>query len=87
MAIARRAMGYKESITRGLKQKIRFIKEKLNQKVNSLPGKGKGMTRKVEQFFKRLDGKLPVHNGLTRYKQESFYSVWHDLKELALSFR
>ncbi len=87
MVVARRAMGYKENITRELKQKIQFIKEKLNRKVNSLPGEGKGMTRKVKQLFKRLDGKLPVHNGLTRYKQESFYSVWHDLKELALSFR
>jgi len=45
------------------------------------------MTRKVKQLFNRLDAKIPVHNGLTRFKQESFYSVWHDLKQLALLSR
>ncbi|SHF29831.1 hypothetical protein SAMN02745133_02296 [Desulforamulus putei DSM 12395] len=45
------------------------------------------MTRKVKQLFKRLGEKVPVHNGLTRIKQESFYSAWHDLKHLALSSR
>ncbi|NHM27976.1 IS200/IS605 family element transposase accessory protein TnpB [Desulfofundulus sp. TPOSR] len=87
LVIARRAIGFRERITSELKQKIRVIKEKLNQRVNSLPGEGKGMTRKVKRLFNRLEGKIPVHNGLTRFKQESFYSVWHDLKQLALSSR
>ncbi|AQS59135.1 IS200/IS605 family accessory protein TnpB-related protein [Desulforamulus ferrireducens] len=87
LVVARRAIGFKEYITKELKQKVQAVKEKLSQKVNSLPGEGRGMTRKVKQLFKRLDGKISVHNGLTRYKQESFHSVWHDLKHLALSSR
>jgi len=86
-AIARRAIGFKERITKELKQKIQAVKEKLNPKVNSLPGEGKGMTRKVKRLFNRLDGKVLLHNGLTRFQQESFYSVWHDLKQLALTSR
>ncbi len=85
--IARRAIGFRERITRELKQKIQVFKEKLDQKVNSLPGEGKGMTRKAKRLFKRLDEKVPVHNGLTRFKQESFYSVWRDLKQLVLLSR
>ena len=87
LTIARRAIGFKERITKELKQKIQAVKEKLIQKANSLPGEGKGMTRKVRRLVTRLDGKIPVHNGLTHFKQESFYSVWHDLKQLALSSR
>ncbi|WP_284680788.1 hypothetical protein [Aceticella autotrophica] len=87
LVIARRALNYKEHITKELKQKVQVFKEKLNQKANSLPGEGRGMTRKVKQLFKRLDGKILNFNGLTRFKQESFYSVWHDLKILALSSR
>jgi IS605 OrfB family transposase len=87
LVIARRAIGFRECITSELKQKIRVIKEKLNQKVDSLPGEGRGMTRKVKRLFKRLEGKIPIHNGLTRFKQESFYSVWHELMQLALSSR
>ncbi len=83
LVIARRAIGFKERITGELKQKIQTIKEK----VNSLPGEGRGMTREVKQLFDRLDGKLSVHNGLTRRRQESFYSVWHELKQLALLSR
>ncbi len=85
--VARRAMGFRERITNELKQKVQVLKEKLYQKANSLPGEGKGMTRKVRQLFKRLDEKVPAHNGLTRFKQESFYSVWRDLKQLALLSR
>jgi len=85
--IARRAIGFKERITQELKQKIQAVKEKLTQKVSSLPGEGKGMTRKVKRLFDRLDEKLSVYNGLTRYKQESFYSIWHELKQLALLSR
>jgi IS605 OrfB family transposase len=85
LVIARRAIGYKECITKELKQKIQAIKEKL--KVNSLPGEGKGMTQTAKRLFKQLDRKIPIHNGLTRFKQESFYSVWHDLKQLVLLSR
>ncbi|TDA67718.1 MAG: transposase [Clostridia bacterium] len=87
LVIARRATGFKERITEELKQNVEKIKEELSQKVKTLPGEGKGMTRKVKRLFRRLDEKILVHNGLTRFKQESFYSVWHDLKELALSSR
>ncbi|OAT80872.1 hypothetical protein [Desulfotomaculum copahuensis] len=87
LVIARRAIGCKERITKELKQKIQTVREKLNQKANSLPGEGKGMTRKVKRLFKQLDGKVPVYNGLTRFQQESFYSAWHDLKKLVLLSR
>jgi IS605 OrfB family transposase len=87
LVIARRAIGFRERITNELKQKVQAVAEALIQKANSLPGEGKGMTRKVKRLFKRLDGKISVHNGVTRYKQESFYSVWHDLKELVLLSR
>jgi len=103
LAIARRAMGFKEKIAGELKEKLKALqrtleesskrkerlkqKEKPNQAVDSLPGEGKGMTRKVKRLFWRLDGKIPRHNGLDRFKQESFTSVWHDLKELALLSR
>jgi IS605 OrfB family transposase len=86
-AIARRAIGFKERITKELKQKIQAVRAKLNQKANSLPGEGKGMTRKVKQLVLRLDEKVPLYNGLTRYQQESFYSAWHDLKQLAYPSR
>ena len=84
LVIARRAIGFTERITKELKQKVQAFKERLTQKANSLPGEGKGMTRKVKRLFRRLDGKVPVHNGLTRFEQESLSSVWRDLKQLAL---
>ncbi|MCL5040041.1 MAG: IS200/IS605 family accessory protein TnpB-related protein [Firmicutes bacterium] len=87
LTIARRALGLKERITKELKQKIQVRREKLNQKVRSLPGEGKGMTRKVKRFFGRLGEKVSLHNGLDRYKQESFHSAWSDLKELVLLSR
>jgi len=87
LVIARRAIGFKERITRELKQKVQSVREKLTPKVSSLPGEGKGMTRKVKRLLDRLDGKLSVHNGLTRWRQEKFYSVWHELKQLALLSR
>jgi len=87
LVIARRAIGFKEHITKELKQRVQAVREKLIPKANSLPGEGKGMTRKVKRLVTQLDGKIPVHNGLTRFKQESFYSAWHDLKQLALANR
>jgi IS605 OrfB family transposase len=85
--IGRRAMGFRERLTKELKQKIQAVKEKLNRKANSLPGEGTGMTRKVGRLFKRLDGKVPLHNGQTRYRQGHLSSVWQDLKQLARSSR
>lgn len=85
LSIARRAMGFKERITKELRQKIQTVKEKLNQKVDSLPGKGKGVTDAAKRLFKRLDGKVPVHSGLSRYQQGTFSSVWHDLKMLSFA--
>lgn len=87
LVVARRALGFREDITRELRQKITALKERLNRKVNSLPGEGVGMTRKVRRLFRSVEGKASVHNGLTRFRQESFYSVWHDLKKLALLTR
>ncbi|MBC7347424.1 MAG: transposase [Clostridia bacterium] len=87
LVIARRAICFRENITKELKQKIQATREELSQKVKSLPGEGKGMTRKVKRLFKRVDEKIPVHNGLTRFQQESFHSVWRDLNKLALSSR
>ncbi|MDN5348475.1 MAG: hypothetical protein PWP65_2040, partial [Clostridia bacterium] len=51
------------------------------------PGEGEGMTRGVRACLRRLVRKLPVHNGLAPWQQEAYYSVWRDLKLLALSLR
>ena len=45
------------------------------------------MTREVRACLRRLERKLPVHNGLARWQQEAYSSVWHDLKKLALALR
>ena len=87
MVIARRAIGFSEPVTAEVKQRIGVVQEKLRQQLNSRPGEGRGMIRKTRRLFNRLDGKILIHNGLTRFKQESFHSVWHDLKRLALSSR
>jgi IS605 OrfB family transposase len=85
--IGRRAMGFRERLTKELKEKIQAVKAKLSRKANSLPGEGTGMTRKVGRLFKRLDGKVPLYNGLTRYQQGHLSSVWQDLKQLARASR
>ncbi len=87
LAIGRRAMGFKEKVTKELKHLIAQLKQNLTQKVDSLPREGRGMTRRVGAILKHLDRKLPLHNGLTRQQQMQFYSVWHDFKELALALR
>jgi len=87
LVIARRAIGFRERITSELKQEIQTMKEKLGRKVDSLPGEGRGMTRKAKRLFKQLDEKILIHNGLARYQQETSYSIWHDLKELTLLIR
>lgn len=53
--------GFRERITKELKQKIQAVREKLNQKANSLPEEGKGMTDAAKRLFKRPDEKVPVH--------------------------
>ncbi|WP_027718489.1 IS200/IS605 family element transposase accessory protein TnpB [Desulfovirgula thermocuniculi] len=88
LVIGRRAMGYREHVTRELKQLVAQIKENLAQKVSpDKPREGEGMTRRVGALLKRLDRKMTTHNGLTLEQQEVFYSVWHDFRELALALR
>jgi IS605 OrfB family transposase len=88
LSIGRRAMGFKERVTKELRHLVAQIKQNLTQKVDPYtPREGRGMTRRVGAILKHLDGKLPLHNGLTRQQQMQFYSVWHDLKLLALSLR
>jgi len=87
MVIARRAIGFQERITKELRQKVALFKETLAQKVYSQPKEGKGMIRKARFRFKRLDEKLDRHNGLRLFAQTGFYSVWHDLKRVALPSR
>ncbi|MDK2924338.1 MAG: hypothetical protein PWQ41_112 [Bacillota bacterium] len=86
LTIGRRAMGFKERLTDELKQLVARIRQNLTREVDPYtPGEGKGMTRGGRACLRRLDRKLPVHNGLAPWQQEAYYSVWHDLKRLALS--
>lgn len=88
LSIGRRAMGFKERVTKEMKQLVVRIKQNLAQKVSpDKPREGKGMTRKVRACLKRLERKLPAHNGLTVWQQEAFYSIWHDFRELTLALR
>ncbi|MGI9951316.1 hypothetical protein V3F56_03050 [Moorellaceae bacterium AZ2] len=88
LVVGRRAMGFKERVTKELKQLVAKIKQNLTRKVTpDTPGEGKGMTRGVRACLRRLEGKLPVHNGLVPWQQEAYYSVWYDLRLLALSLR
>jgi len=84
LVIGRRAMGYREKVTKELKQLVTQIKQNLAQKVSSdKPREGRGMTRRVRACLKRLEKKIPLHNGLAPWKQIRFYSLWHDFKLLA----
>ncbi|MDK2924939.1 MAG: hypothetical protein PWQ41_713 [Bacillota bacterium] len=88
LVVGRRAMGSKERITKELKELVAQIKQNLTWKVNpDTPGEGEGMTRGVRACLKRLEEKLPVHNGLAPWQQEAYNSAWRDLKLLALSLR
>jgi len=88
LSIGRRAMGFKERVTEELKQLVAKIKRNLTGEVNpDRPGEGEGMTRGVRACLRRLEGKLLLHNGLTPWQQEAYYSIWHDLRVLALSLR
>ena len=88
LVIGRRAMGFEERVTKELKQVITRIKQELTSKVKPYtPREGRGMTRRVRACLRRLEEKFLQHNGLAKWQQEAFYSVWHDLRELALSLR
>ncbi|MGI9951270.1 hypothetical protein V3F56_02820 [Moorellaceae bacterium AZ2] len=86
LVIGRRAMGFREKITREIKEFVLQVKQRLTSG-SPLPGEGKGMTRKAKAVMTRLEEKLCLHNGLTRKSQESFSSCWRELKMLALAFR
>jgi len=87
LVIGRRAMGFREKITKELKELIAQLKQSLARRVSSLPREGRGMTRKARAVLKRLDEKIPLHNGLSAEQQTRFYSVWRDFKRLALALR
>jgi IS605 OrfB family transposase len=88
LVIGRRAMDFKERVTKELKQLAALIKQNLSREVNpDIPREGKGMTRRVRACLRRLEEKLLLHNGLAPWQQETYCSVWHDLKQLALSLR
>ncbi|MGI9951257.1 hypothetical protein V3F56_02755 [Moorellaceae bacterium AZ2] len=88
LSIGRRARGFKERVTKELKQLVARIKQNLTWKVNpDTPGEGEGKTRGVRACLRRLEGKLLLHNGLAPWQQEAYYSVWRDLRLLALSLR
>jgi len=77
-------MGYREKVTKELKHLYEQTKQNLAQKAGpDKPREGKGMTRRVRACLKRLEKKIPLHNGLPPEKQIRFYSLWHNFKLLA----
>ncbi|QZA33700.1 hypothetical protein [Hydrogenibacillus sp. N12] len=87
LVIGRRAMGFRERITREVRDFVLRVKERLKPTGSPLPREGTGMTRRVEAALQALETKLHRHNGLARWQQESFFSCWRELKILALAFR
>jgi predicted transposase len=87
LVVGRRAMGYREHITKELKQLVVRIRQTLTREGRSEPREGKGMTCGVRAFLERLERKMAYHNGLASWQQTRFYSVWRDFKLLALSLR
>jgi IS605 OrfB family transposase len=88
LVVGRRAMGFRERVTRELKRLVARIKQNLAQKVSpDKPREGEGMTRRAGVLLRWLEEKMVIHNGLTLEQQEAFYSVWHDFRELALVLR
>ena len=87
LVIGRRAMGFKEKITKEIKEFVLRVKQRLASG-DPLPEEGRGMTRKAKAAqLARLEEKLSLHNGLARWRQEGFNSCWRELKTLALAFR
>ncbi|OAR04642.1 transposase [Hydrogenibacillus schlegelii] len=87
LVIGRRAMGFRERITREVRDFVLRVKERRKPTGDLRPREGTGMTRKVEAALQALETKLLLHNGLARRQQESFFSCWRELKTLALAFR
>ena len=88
LVVGRRAMGFRERVTKELRQLVVRIKQNLIREVEpGIPEEGEGMTRGVRACLRRLDRKLPMHNGLAPWQQEAYDSVWHDLRQFALSLR
>ncbi len=87
LVVGRRAMGFRERVTRDLRARVALAKQDLTQKVSPLPGEGQGMTRGVGAALERLERTLPLHNGLCPWRQKAFGSVWRDLRLLALALR
>jgi hypothetical protein len=88
LLLGRRAMGYRERITKELNVLAARIRSNLTQKVSpDRPKEGKWMTRGVRALLERLERKMPVHNGLAPWQKTRFHSVWRDFKLLALALR
>ncbi|MBE3563858.1 MAG: transposase, partial [Hydrogenibacillus schlegelii] len=87
LVIGRRATGFRERITREVREFVHQVKERLKPTGSPLPREGTGMTRKVEAALQAMETKLLLHNGLARRQQEHFFSCWRELKILALAFR
>ncbi len=80
-------MGFREKVTKEVKEFVLRVKQRLKLSGSPLPEEGRGMTREAKACLARLEEKLPLHNGLTRRQQEGFNSCWRELKTLALAFR
>jgi len=64
LVIGRRAMGYRERVTRELKQQLARLKQNLAQRVRpDMPREGKGMTRGVDEQFCRAGVGAPRQAG------------------------
>lgn len=87
LVIGRRSMGFRERITREVRNFVLQMKDRLKPTGKILPKEGTRMTREVEATLHQVETKLLLHNGLTRWQQESFYSCWRELKTLALTIR
>jgi IS605 OrfB family transposase len=88
LVVGRRAMGYRERVTKQLKELVARIRSNLTREVSpDKPREGKGKTRGVRAVLERLERKAARHNGLAPWQQTRFYSAWRDFKLLALSLR
>ncbi|MEW6048763.1 MAG: IS200/IS605 family accessory protein TnpB-related protein [Bacillota bacterium] len=87
LVVGRRAMGYRERVTKELKELVARIGQTLARKGRSEPREGTGMTRGVRACLRQLERKMQVHNALPAWEQTRFCSVWRDFRLLALSLR
>ncbi|WP_198592056.1 IS200/IS605 family accessory protein TnpB-related protein [Kyrpidia spormannii] len=84
LVIGRRALGYRERITRELRERIFKLKGRKGQ---PLPKEGQGMTLGVGALLERLGNTMPAHNGLAAWQQERLNGIWLDFMRLALALR